>query len=327
MLGSPMNQNLEFREDLKLNHPWMVAVWPGMGHVAINAGYYLAAKLDMRVFAEFSPRELFDIEHVDVAEGVIQPARLPRSRLFVWRDPAGKRDLVLFLGEAQPPAGKRSFCHALTEFALSLGIERIFTFASMATQMHPEHASRVFVAATDHATLSEFLDQPVEVLDEGRIGGLNGVLLGEAVNAGLHGACLLGEIPHIFSQIPFPGGSVAVLKVFSGLTGIPLDLAEMQQQAQEFGHKLGEVLAKVEEARHAAQEEAGDEEEETEAVVEPEPEPEPKLSPADEQRVESLFTAAEQDRSKAYELKQLLDRLDVFADYEDRFLDLFREGA
>lgn len=321
-----MNQSLEIQEDLKLHHPWMIAVWPGMGHVAINAGYYLAAKLDMRVFAEFSPRELFDIEHVDVAEGLIQPARLPRSRLFVWRDPAEKRDLVLFLGEAQPPAGKRSFCHALTGFARSLGIERIFTFASMATQMHPEHPSRVFVAATDQATLSELLDQPVEVLDEGRIGGLNGVLLGEAANAGLHGACLLGEIPHIFSQLPFPGGSVAVLKVFSGLTGIPLDLAELQEQSREFGQKLGEVLARVEKAQEEEGGEEGAEEEEAEGVVELEPEPEPKLSPADEQRVEALFAEAEKDRSKAYELKQLLDRLDVFPDYEDRFLDLFRES-
>ncbi|WLD13056.1 PAC2 family protein [Planctellipticum variicoloris] len=322
-----MNQSLEFREDVKLHHPWMIAVWPGMGHVAINAGFYLAAKLDMRVFAEFSPRELFDIEHVDVEQGVIRPARLPRSRLFVWRDPAEKRDLVLFIGEAQPPAGKRSFCRSLTEFAQTLGIERIFTFASMATQMHPQHHSRVFVAATDQPTLSELLDQPVEVLEEGHIGGLNGVLLGEAAAAGLHGACLLGEIPHIFSQLPFPGGSVAVLKVFSGLTGIPLDLAEMQEQAHEFGEKLGEVLAKVEEAQQEAGEDESDEEEESEITApEPEAEPEPKLSPSDEQRVEALFAEADKDRSKAYVLKQLLDRLDVFADYEDRFLDLFKKG-
>ena len=25
-------------ETTRLNHPWLVAVWPGMGHVALNAG-------------------------------------------------------------------------------------------------------------------------------------------------------------------------------------------------------------------------------------------------------------------------------------------------
>ena len=49
------------------------------------------------------------------------------------------------------------------------------------------------------------------------------------------------------------------------------------------------------------------------------------LSPEDQQRIEVLFEAARKDRSRAYELKRELDRLDVFADYEDRFLDLFKQ--
>lgn len=32
-------------EEMKLNDPWLVAVWPGMGNVALNAGVYLLAKL------------------------------------------------------------------------------------------------------------------------------------------------------------------------------------------------------------------------------------------------------------------------------------------
>ena len=38
---------------------------------------------------------------------------------------------------------------------------------------------------------------------------------------------------------------------------------------------------------------------------------------------ERLFEQAAHDRSKAYELKRELDRLNQFASYEDRFLDLF----
>ena len=73
--------------DVKLNNPWLVAVWPGMGHVAISAGYYLMAKLGMHLLAEFPALEMFDIEHVEVKDGLIQTSRLPRSRLFVWKDP------------------------------------------------------------------------------------------------------------------------------------------------------------------------------------------------------------------------------------------------
>jgi hypothetical protein len=42
-----------------------------MGHVAIAAGYYLMAKLGIHLFAEFSARELFDVDHVSVKKGLI----------------------------------------------------------------------------------------------------------------------------------------------------------------------------------------------------------------------------------------------------------------
>ncbi len=74
-------------DEIKLVNPWMVAVWPGMGHVAISAGFYLMSKLGMHTLAEFSPRELFDTDHVEVKNGIIRPGQLPRSRLFLWKDP------------------------------------------------------------------------------------------------------------------------------------------------------------------------------------------------------------------------------------------------
>ncbi len=55
------------------------------------------------------------------------------------------------------------------------------------------------------------------------------------------------------------------------------------------------------------------------------PAEEEQLSPADKDRIEQLFEQAQRDRSTAYELKRELDRLKVFADYEDRFLDLFKK--
>ena len=60
--------------DRKFHRPWLVAVWPGMGHVAISAGYYLLAKLGMEQFAELSPQGLFDVEFVEVKGGLIRAA-------------------------------------------------------------------------------------------------------------------------------------------------------------------------------------------------------------------------------------------------------------
>src|SRR6516165_10395628 len=307
-------------EKPELNHPWLVAVWPGMGHVALNAGVYLLAKLSMNLIAEFEANDLFDVDHVEVKEGIIQAGRRPRNRLFVWTDPKEKHDLVVFLGEAQPPIGKYAFCRQLIAHARQLGVERVFTFAAMATQMHPEHSSRIFGAATDRESLQELKRLELEILEDGHIGGLNGVLLGAASEDGLPGACLLGEMPHIFSQLPFPKASQAILEVFAAIAGIDLDLTELSEQAKAMDQQLGELLTRVEQAygqQHA-------EEEETYGSEAPEEE---RVSSADRQWIEGLFEQAVKDRSRAFELKQELDRLGLFTEYEDRFLDLFKKAG
>lgn len=39
-----------------------------------------------------------------------------------------------------------------------------------------------------------------------------------------------------------------------------------------------------------------------------------------------MFESARRDQHKAFHLKEELDRLGVFRQYEDRFLDLFRRA-
>lgn len=305
--------------NIKLKRPWLVAVWPGMGQVSLSAGFYLLAKLGMHQFSELATAGLFDVDQVEVRAGRIQPTQRPRNRFFVWQSPGEARDIVVFIGEAQPPLGKYNFCDSLIDYARDLGVERIFTFAAMATQMHPEHTSRVFYAATEHEELKELFDSvDLEMLHEGRIGGLNGILLGAAADKGMPGVCLLGEMPHFFAQLPFPKASLAVLQAFTRMASIDIDFTELAQQAEAVEQRLGEFLAKLK--QQFASQQVQDEETSFEPYLEE------GLDPEDAARIEALFEAASRDRSKAYELKSELDRLEVFSQYEDRFLDLFKQS-
>lgn len=314
----------------QLRNPRLVAVWPGMGHVGVNAGIYLLSKLEMALHAEFDTAALFDLEAVQVKDGLLRPARRPRSRLFLYTDPDRRHDLLVFLGEGQPPAGKHQFCRELLKYARDLGVERVYTFAAMATPMRPGDESRVYVAATDADRLGELreTEPDLELVEDGQIGGLNGVLLGVAMEEGLSGACLLGEMPGVFTQLPFPKASLAVLEVFAAHTGLDLDLDELRTQAEAVEEQLGELLERVERQMKGGEPSDDDDEENGEADDDDAADPPAEKGgrdPAAERRVERLFAEATADRSKAFELKRELDRLGWFHDYEDRFLDLFRK--
>ena len=300
----------------KLHNPRLVAVWPGMGHVALNAGIYMLSRLEMTQFAEFEAATLFDAENVEVKDGLIQPMRRPRNRLFLWSDPARKNDLLVFLGESQPPVGKYTFCQELIRHVRGLGVERVDAFAAMATAMNPKHSSRVFAAATDGERLQELQQLELKLVEGGQIGGLNGILLGVAAEEGMTGTCLLGEMPHIFAQLPYPKASLAILEVFTAMAGIELDLTELSEQADSMDEQLGELLAKIQSQMQAG----GDDDEEPEVVTPPEEE---RPTPEQARKIGQLFDQAGTDRSKAFELKKELDRLGLFKEYEDRFLDLF----
>jgi hypothetical protein len=84
------------------------------------------------------------------------------------------------------------------------------------------------------------------------------------------------------------------------------------------------LLARVEE-QYGRQSGMVEDEEEGEGYI-TETEPEEEAPPVNRGRVEELFDQAAKDRSKAFELKRELDRLGLFKEYEDRFLDLFKKA-
>lgn len=322
-------------EQSELTDPWLIAVWPGMGNVAVGAGAYLAEQLGATLVHELPARDLFDIKHVEVKQGLARVGRLPRSMFLEWKDPADRHDLLIFIGEAQPTNGGYALCQRLLDYAMKRGIRRIVTFAAMATQLHPTDDPRVFGVATDHDTLQELRDLDTEVLAEGQIGGLNGVLLAAGAERGVSGMCLMGELPFFAAGVPNPKASAAVLDIFSKLSNIDVDLTRINEQAKAVEQGLLELLDKMKEA---ARQQSGAEEEgftvpefaqqqdRDEPSGDDESDDEPKLDYNTRRKIENMFEEAARNREKAFQLKEELDRLGVFKQYEDRFLDLFKKA-
>lgn len=300
----------------------LVAVWPGMGQVALTAGYYLMSKLHMHEEEAPATGDLFDVDHVDIKDGLARAGRRPASRLFVWRDRGRQIDTRVLIGEAQPTMRNLDYCRRVLDRAQSLGVGQVYTFAAMATDSNPRDPARVFGAASDREGLVELRRRKIEIIEEGRITGLNGVFLAAAAERGIRGVCLLGEMPVFATQVPWPKAAHAVAAAFTRLAQVEIDLSELDEYGRVMEKQLSTAIEKVEEALRDRQDSPGD----TPAPVSDTaiPDVPGPLDDEDLARIEGLFAQAGRDRSKAFELKRELDRLGVFKEHEDRFLDLFR---
>ena len=340
-------ESQEMADVTLLRDPWLVAAWPGMGNVAVGAAGYLVVKAGAKLVHELPSREMFDVPHIDVRNGLARAGRLPRNMFFELRLPDSPRDLLVFIGEAQPTVGGYALCHRILDYAQQRGVRNICTFAAMASQLHPTDQPRVFGVSTDPQLLEQLKTLEVEILKEGQISGLNGVLLAAGVERSMPGICLLGELPYFAAGVPNPKASHAALEVFTTMVGVDIDFAELDQQAKMVEKGLIQLLEKLEQAAReqaeaggesftvpefAAADEDDDDEGngETDETAKPESSPAvnkgPELDYATRRRIDAMFESAHENRDRAFHLKRELDRLGVFKQYEDRFLDLFRKA-
>jgi predicted ATP-grasp superfamily ATP-dependent carboligase len=298
----------------------LLAVWPGMGHVALTAGFYLMSKLHMHEEAPLDTEDLFDLDHVDVQSGLARAGHVPISHLYAINDARRGSDLGLVIGEAQPPLHKLEYCRRILDGASRLGVGQVVTFAALASDLHPRDPSTVYGVATDAEGIDALARHKIEALETGQINGMNGVFLAAAAQRGIPAICLLGTMPAFAARIPYPKASHAVLRAFASICGMEVDLEELQEYGRGIEEQLTKGLEKIQEVLQT-EPEAEEEKEETA------PEAAPPTGPSEEdlRRIEGLFEQAAKDRSKSFELKRELDRLDVFRKYENRFLDLFRK--
>ena len=319
--------------------PWLITAWPGMGNVAMISAVYALEQLGAEPFAELSAVGHFDVDKVEVKDGVVASTHMPRSIFYRWTNPSG-RDLIIFIGEAQPSSNAYAFAHSLLEHASKLGIERVITIASMASQLHPSAEPRVFGVATDQAALEELRRLEVLPLEDGQIGGLNGLMLGVAAERRVPGVCLLGEIPYFAAAVPNPKGAKAVLEVVAVLAGIHLDFEEITKQSKVMDKALLSLMKRLQDQAGSDPDDddegetaegevrASSQDDESEPAA-PTPKPaEPKVPDfAVRSRIEEMFEQARKDRTHAVRLKEDLDKLGVFKLYENRFLDLFKRAG
>jgi len=316
---------IKLQKEPKLKSPYMVAAWPGMGNVALKAGTYLREKLAAEEFGEIEPAGFFYPVGASIRGNVIEIPKFPKSKFYYWIDKRSLHDLLIFLGEAQPSLEKEyEFACEILALVGKFGVERIYTFAAMPSVMEHTAEPKVWGVVTHTSLAKDLEDYGVSLMQEGQISGMNGLLLAVAKEKGFQGVCLLGELPYYTIQIENPKSSKAVLQVLCKSLGIEIDTSELDYQAKRLQEEIGKFVDyfKLHEM-HEPKKPISDQEIEKirESLA-----AHTRIPDSAKEKIQRLFREAKKDLSKARELKAELDRWDIYKQYEDKFLDLFKKG-
>lgn len=314
----------------RLKSPYMLVAWPGMGEVAFKAASYLVEKLKAEEFAEISPADFFYFTGVSVQEGILNLPELPHSKFYFWKKPVDKnnpkaprRDLIIFLSNAQPDLIKaEEYSKKILHVAKAFGVKTVIGSAAMPAPIEHTQAPRVWFTTTSAELNSVFKKHDLNLLSQGQVSGMNGLLLGMAKKEGLSGVCLLGEIPLYAIQIDNPRAVHAVLKVLSTILDVQIDYSGIIEQARIMDEEINKLLDFL---KGGPQVDSPIGEEEIEKIRHSLGQL-TKLPLSVKEKIDKLFEQARTDILKAGELKLELDRWSVYKEYEDRFLDLFKKG-
>ncbi|MCM8798782.1 MAG: PAC2 family protein, partial [Candidatus Omnitrophica bacterium] len=181
--------------------------------------------------------------------------------------------------------------------------------------------SEVWATTTSPKVLEELKDYKVKFMNSGQIAGLNGLLLAVAKEKKMEGVCLLGEIPLYTIQVENPKASLAILEVMCEILDIEIDLSELVQKARFVEEEINKLVDYLKTGITGGERITEEDIEKLKKSLSSLT----KLPKSAQEKIEKLFEEARKDISKANELKKELDRWNVYKEYEDRFLDLFKK--
>lgn len=321
---------VKFYRRPRLRNPYMLAAWPGIGGVAIRVATYLRDMLGAEEFGEIEPLDFFRPNSVLVKNNIIgvpqwDVSDLPQSKFYYWKNKSSEHDLIIFIGDAQPFGREWELANLVLDVAGGFNVEKICTTAAAVASISYSQQPKVWATATEDGMLDYLKRYDVVLRDKVQISGLNGLLLGVAKERRLEGICLLGEVPFYIAQLEteYPKSSQAILGVLTEMLGIKVDMTMIGQLVDSMEHDIKELEEEV--VRRMGQI-ITDPQANDESVVGQDMK-EIEIPDSVRQNIERLFDDIVEDKSKAGQLKTELDRWNLFDEYEDRFLDIFREES
>src|SRR5262252_3861902 len=230
----------------ELRHPVLVAAfrgWNDGGQGATLGGGYLARQWGAESFAEIDPENFYDFQavrpQVSLEDGLTRKLEWPANTFLHAPIPDLDRDAVILLG-VEPNLRWKSYSGLVVELAQDLGVELVVTLGSLLADVPHTRPAPVSAAASEASLVEEL---GVELSRYEGPTGIVGVLLDGCRQADLPSVSLWAAVPHYVSLAPSPRAALALCRRFGDLVGTEIDLAELEQAAEEYAEQVTEAVA------------------------------------------------------------------------------------
>ena len=221
--------------------------WNDAGDAATGSIEHLELIWDSQPLMAIDPDEYYDFQvnrpTVSLVDGVTRRVSWPTTRMSVCRPPGAAFDLVLVRG-IEPNMRWRAFCDEILEVIRALDVRVVVTLGALLSDTPHTRATQVTGTSYDQASAVKY------GLEKSRYEGptgIVGVLQDACVAAGIPAISFWAGVPHYVSQPPNPKATIALLHSVEEVLDVPVPLAELPQQADEWQKLVDEMAAEDDE--------------------------------------------------------------------------------
>jgi predicted ATP-grasp superfamily ATP-dependent carboligase len=229
-----------------LRRPVLVAAfrgWNDGGQGATLGGGYLAKQWGAETFAEIDSENFYDFQAVrptvSLEDGLTRKLEWPENTFLHAPIPGLDRDAVILLG-VEPNLRWKTYSSLVLELVHELKVELAVTLGSLLADVPHTRPAPVSAAASDPSLVEELGVEPSRY--EGPT-GIVGVLLDACRREGIPSVSLWAAVPHYVSLAPSPRAALALCRRLGELVGTEIDVAELEQAAEEYSEQVTEAVA------------------------------------------------------------------------------------
>ena len=267
-------------------------------------------------------RQLYTPQALAVENGKFVPPVLPKSGFYYHLNP----DMILFESEIQLEGKEGMFMlNMILETARHFKVSKIITIGAVPVHESYTVDPTLYCAANNDDLLDEFKSFGMKPADKAYIAGPSGLLPGLATAHDIKAGCILATVPAYAGMTGYPKAALALVKKISDFAKIDIEYSKLEEAISEtnpvfegvesqFSEQFPGIFQKSQnlelpDISSSIDDLIGQKEDVPGHII---------------IKIEELFKEAEKDKTKAAELKEELDRWDLYNKYEERFLGLFK---